>query len=101
MSYSFTIRTKTKAQALEQLPAQFDKVVAQQPTHEVDRAQAQAAAAAFVGITSDPATDQHVQLAVNGSTSWSTVDGQRKIGYVSVGITCSLVHESSPGALTS
>ncbi len=48
MSYSFSVRGATKAEAMEKVNAEMDKVVAGQPIHSADRFQAVEAAEKFV-----------------------------------------------------
>jgi regulator of protease activity HflC (stomatin/prohibitin superfamily) len=70
MSYSFGVRAATKAEVAEKIAAELDKVVAAQPVHAADRAQAQAAAEAFLGILPEKPTDQDFYVSVSGSVSW-------------------------------
>jgi hypothetical protein len=71
MSYSFSVRGATKAQAKEKVAAELAKVVAGQPIHARDQAQAQAAADAFVDLLADDDA-KDVVVSVNGSVSWSS-----------------------------
>lgn len=72
MSYSFNFRSATKADAKTRLAAEFDRVVQSQPSHAVDRAQAQAAAEAFIGLLPDD-EGRDVTVSVSGSVggTWS------------------------------
>jgi hypothetical protein len=70
MSYSFVVRADTKTAVLEKIAAQFDTVVAQQPIHAADRAQAQATAEAFLEIIPSKADDQDFYVSVGGSVGW-------------------------------
>lgn len=68
MSYSFLIKTPTKAQAVEQVAAKFEQIAVTQSCHHQDRQQALAAATAFINLLpDDPAKD--VSVSVSGSLS--------------------------------
>ena len=71
MSYSFNVKGATKAVALAAVIAELDKVVANQPIHAADRAQAQAAAEAFVGILPDADESQEFHVSAAGWVSWT------------------------------
>lgn len=87
MSYSFTITAATKALALAAVAAQLDAVVAQQPSHEVDRQQAQQAAELFVGLLPDDAA-RDVRVSMNGSVggTWASDNRVAVLGSVAVGV---------------
>ena len=72
MSYSFNVSAATKAAAVEKVVAELDKVVAAQPVHAADRAQAQATAEAFVNIVPDPKEDQEIYVSVSGWVNWTS-----------------------------
>jgi hypothetical protein len=72
MSYSFTVRAATKAEAKEKVQAAFSGVVKQQVTHEADHFAAVAAAEAFIDILADPEENDEVLVNMNGSLSWSS-----------------------------
>ena len=72
MSYSFTARGKTKAEALAAVGAELDRVIIGQPIHAVDREPALAAVAAFVNVLPDNA-DKEVSVSVSGSLSWTGI----------------------------
>lgn len=75
MSYSFAILGATKAAALLLVTAEFDKIVASQACHQADRAQAVAAAEAFVGVLpDDDSKDVAVQMSGSLSGNWSGGD---------------------------
>lgn len=69
MSYSFSARAATKAEVLAKVDEELDKVVAGQPIHVADRAQARAAAEAFLGVVPDPTSDQDAYVSISGSVS--------------------------------
>ena len=56
---------------MKEVAAQLDQVVANQPIHKADRAQAQAAAEAFLGVLPDDASGKDFYLSVSGSVSWT------------------------------
>lgn len=68
MSYSFQVQKATKAEALAAIAVEFDNVVRQQSSHQVDRAHAEATAKAFVELLPDNAT-KDVKVYINGSVS--------------------------------
>jgi hypothetical protein len=90
MSYSFTVRGATKAEALEKVKEQLEGVVQGQPFHLVDQGPALAAAEAFVGIL-DEDEGKDVVVAVNGSVSWTQGGDDPKFSHASVGVNASLV----------
>ena len=70
MSYSFGVRGATKAAVMEKLAVEFDKVVAGQAIHSVDRSQAQDAAEAFLGVLPQSDGDQDIFMSVSGFVGW-------------------------------
>jgi hypothetical protein len=70
MSYSFTVKTDSKEDAIKKVAEEFDNVVAGQPTHAADREAAVNAAKALVGVILDPKEGEEVHVHVNGSLSW-------------------------------
>lgn len=70
MSYSFAIDADNKADAKTAVAAELAKVVETQPIHERDRAQAQAAADAFIDLLPD-SDSQGVHVSVHGSLGWT------------------------------
>lgn len=66
MSYSFSVRGASKAEAIEKAHAELDKVVALQPVHAVDVAQAKATVTAFVGVLPDDEA-RDIGISCNGS----------------------------------
>lgn len=89
MSYSFTIRAATKAEAKEKVAADFDKVVAAQPDHATDREQALSAATAFIDMLVDDET-RDVVVSVNGWLNWSEPSLPRAYSGACVGVSASL-----------
>lgn len=70
MSYSFSIKASTKNEACTLVAAEWDKVVAGQPTHAADRQAAQDVAKAIIGVLREPAADESICVSMNGSLSW-------------------------------
>lgn len=69
MSYSFSVKAAGKALAKAAVARELDKVVETQPEHAVDRAQAGAAADAFIdALVDDPTMD--VIVSMHGSVGW-------------------------------
>lgn len=74
MSYSFQVVAADKQAAKEKVAEQLAKVVEGQPVHAADRAQAQAAADAFIDLLpTDPARD--IRVDVHGSVGWDGASG--------------------------
>jgi hypothetical protein len=97
MSYSFSIRAATKAEAKEKISVQMATVVQQQPIHAVDAEQAKAAASAFIDVVAvDESRD--VVVSMNGSVSWSGNPEQPNIGSASVGVSAYLAAKEAPKA---
>jgi len=91
MSYSFQVRAATKAQAKQKVEDEFVKVVGHQVYHECDKAQAMAAANAFIDLVDEDSTKD---VAVNMSGSlcgrWEGSDVVA-IESANVGVTAYLV----------
>jgi hypothetical protein len=87
MSYSFSARGATKAEVMKQITTELDKVVAAQPIHAADRAQAQSVADAFLAII--PAiADKDFYVSVSGSVGWG---GDKAITSASVNVSASTI----------
>jgi hypothetical protein len=98
MSYSFTVRAASKADVKQLVATELDKVVANQPSHEVDRAQAESAACAFVDALPDDDT-KDVQVNVHGSIGWSGTWGvDHVVSHASIGVSASTVKREPAGA---
>lgn len=85
MSYSFSVRAATKAEAKEKVATELAKVVMQQPIHAVDQDQANAAATSFIDLLRDDET-QDVMVSVNGSVYIPTAGLQQASVSVSAGL---------------
>lgn len=70
MSYSFTVRAATKAEAKRKVAEELAKVVELQPVHAEDRPEAQAAADGFIDLVREDETKE-LQISVNGSLGWN------------------------------
>jgi len=72
MSYSFSVRAATKAQALAAVTDKFAEVVLAQPVHAGDQQQALGCATVFIDLLMDDGQD--VLVSMNGSI-WKDQDG--------------------------
>jgi len=91
MSYSFTVKGPTKDAVKALVAAQFDQVVQAQACHLRDKAQAVAAAGAFIDLVADDFAGRQLQVHMNGSLTgtWQGSDVTRVTGAafgVSVGL---------------
>lgn len=68
MSYSFQLRAATKALAKLAVAEKLDEIAAQQKCHERDKAQAVAAAGAFIDLVDEDET-REIAVNMNGSLS--------------------------------
>lgn len=96
MSYSFSARGETKSDVMKAVAAGFDNVVASQPVHSADRAQAMAAVEAFLGIVPETAGKDFL-VSVNGSLGWSGLLGSPEQAFTGagVGVSVSLVQTAA------
>lgn len=95
MSYSFSVKAPTKAEALVRVTEELAKVVTAQPVHETDRDQAQGAAELFVYLLADDDT-KDVEVNVSGSLGWENTADPAKpnITNASVNVTAYLTPRS-------
>ena len=93
MSYSFNVRGETKAELMEKVIAELDKVVDTQPIHSADRLQAQTAVQAFVEIVQGKTDNLDYYVSVSGSLSWNGLAGtpEQELTSASVNIHASLI----------
>jgi hypothetical protein len=70
MSYSFGVIGTSKADAMAKAAAEFDRVVANQPSHAADKEAAVAAASAFINILREPRDSEQVTVSMYGSLGW-------------------------------
>lgn len=92
MSYSFNVRAASKALVKAAIAAELEKVAAQQACHLRDKAQAQAAADAFVDVLTDD-DDKDVVVNMSGylSGQWQGSDVTRIEG-ASVNVSAGLAN---------
>ncbi len=89
MSYSFTVRAPTKADALARVTTELIDVVARQPIHTADCEQAKAAAEAFLDILPEANDKQDFYLSVSGSVGWRGSPGTPEYALTSAGVSVS------------
>jgi len=89
MSYSFSVRGATKAEVIEKIGAELNKVVLSQPIHAADRVQAQAAAEAFLGVIPGKSDNQDFYISVSGSVGWNGILGTADQVLTSAGVSVS------------
>ena len=95
MSYSFSVKAASKAEAKAAVAREFDRVVETQPIHARDREAALANANAVIDLLADQAPDGHV-IAVNcnGYVGWWDAlreDGSNPLNQASVSTSASYV----------
>jgi hypothetical protein len=71
MSYSFTVKGRTVAKALENAAAAFDKMAETQTIHKRDRDAHLANVSNLGNLLGAKRDDQVVVIAMNGSLGWS------------------------------
>lgn len=97
MSYSFSVRGTTKAEVTSKISDELAKVVASQPIHAADRAQAQAAAEAFVALIPPSADNKDFYVSVSGSLGWNGNLGEgHVVTSASVNVSASLIAKETP-----
>lgn len=69
MSYSFSIRAATKADAKASVASKMAEVVQNQPTHAHDQPRVCACAAAFIDLLADDES-KDIVVSVYGSLGW-------------------------------
>lgn len=70
MSYSFSLRAATKAEAKQKIATEWDGIVKTQPIHAADRESAQAFAEASVENLSEPGDTQQINVYCFGSVAY-------------------------------
>ena len=88
MSYSFSVRGKSKAEALAAVTARFDEVVQQQPVHTHDRPTAQEQVEKVLALVNEPAANEEISVSVNGYVSWR---GEGQFTGVSVNVSATVI----------
>ncbi|WP_316228388.1 MULTISPECIES: hypothetical protein [unclassified Bradyrhizobium] len=95
MSYSFTVRAATKAEAKAAVAAQFDQVVVTQPIHARDKDAALVNAGAVIDLLADQGPDDHeIAVSCNGYVGWREAlrdDGSNPLSAASVSASASYV----------
>lgn len=89
MSYSFSVRAASKAEAKEKIGAEFDKIVAGQAVHATDRSTAQDVAETFVDFMVEPDEGKEISVSVNGYLSWRA---EGEFTGASVSVTASVIN---------
>ena len=93
MSYSFSVRAATKAEAVQKVAEELAKVVIAQPVHEKDQANTQTAAESFIGLLRDD-DSQDIAVSVSGSC-WGNEGGLNSAG-ISIGVSLTAKVEPPP-----
>lgn len=71
MSYGFTVRAASKAEAKVKVVEEFDKIIELQPVHERDKIQALANANAVIDLLPDEVPEgMEIGVSCNGYISW-------------------------------
>jgi hypothetical protein len=92
MSYSFSVKAATKAEAKEAVAKNFDeKVIAHQLVHERDRAAALANAAIVIDLLADDES-KDITVSCNGYVSWSAQGPVADVPLTSASVSCSAAH---------
>jgi hypothetical protein len=91
VSYSFSVKAKSKQSAMAEVSRELTKVVGDQPIHAHDRAAATRAAYGMLSILADdPAKD--VSMSMSGYVGWnSSTDKPDEIITANVNVTAGLV----------
>lgn len=87
MSYSFNCRGASKDELNDAVEAELDKVVAQQPIHEIDREEHLASVQCLINLCRDPAESEAIVANVSGSC-W-TVEGKGGLENASLNVSIS------------
>lgn len=95
MSYSFSIIALSLAGAMASVAKELDKVVEQQPIHAADRAHAEAAAHASIGLLNEPAENEEIVVSVSGSVCRWAADAE-KFSSVGLSVTAGLRQKLQP-----
>jgi flavorubredoxin len=91
VSYSFSAKGTTKADAIAAVIAKMDEVVVQQPIHAADREPAIETAKAFINLIPDD-NEKDFSVSVSGSLGWTgTYPDSHIISNAQVNVYASLV----------
>lgn len=97
MSYSISIRAKTKQEAKKQINAKMADVMRQQPSHEADAGIHARTAHQLVDALDDAqAPGQEIAVSMNGSLTFMAGTTPPGVIYTSVSITVYYAPESIP-----
>jgi len=88
MSYSFSVRAASKAEAVTAAEQKFDTVVEGQPIHAKDRKAAMTAVQNVVDVLHDD-TSRDINVAVSGYVSWGE---NEEISTASVSVTANFAN---------
>jgi hypothetical protein len=89
MSYSFGVTAGSKADAIAQVAAEFDKVVSNQPPHAADKDAAVAAASGFIALLREPAGGEQITVSMYGSLGWEQAGDNPPSAFISGGVSIS------------
>lgn len=96
MSYSLNFKAANKAEAKAKVATELDKAAQAQSCHERDKAQAQAAADAFIDLlVEDESKDVVVSMSGSLTGSWTGSDVTRITG-ASVSVNAGLADKEAP-----
>lgn len=71
MSYSHTVKAKTKEECMEALREKLDETIRSQPCHEKDKASALNAAQAYLDLLKPVPEGHHIEISIHGSLGWN------------------------------
>lgn len=92
MSYSFTVKAPTKAEAKEAVAKHFDEqVIAYQPVHARDRAAVLANASAVIDLLADDET-KDIKVSCNGYVGWGASIDQSQVPLTSAQVSANAFH---------
>ena len=97
MSYSFSVKAKTKEECMTALAEKFVDVIKTQPAHESDKAAALNAADAFMSLLKPVPDDHHIEISLHGSLGWEGSAPNLYIG-AGVGVSCRVEKDAEPKA---
>jgi hypothetical protein len=92
MSYSFSVKAKSKAAAKDAVAAKFDEVTAAQPVHVRDRTAVLSNADAVIDLLADDDT-KDVTVSCNGYVSWPSGNAE-DAQFNSASIGCAAGHSN-------
>jgi hypothetical protein len=96
MSYSFNVLAATSVLAAAAVATKLDETAAQQPIHEADKAQAQAAVESLLPLLREPEEGEQISVSVSGSVSKYRVEDEG-FNSLSLSVNAHLAPKSSDG----